>query len=129
MNRLVEVFKKERRRQDSLGREMAAVVTGGNLTMDLHNWAGTPLSTLGMPWKTRNLPRRKALFPHLDHHSDKSYEASVLQPAATLEMLVKLRDSVQEMVVAARADAKAGVVYTRYDFDSYWFEDSRIRGS
>jgi|TARA_R110000824_G_scaffold88333_1_gene217200 hypothetical protein len=129
MNHLCEVFKKEHRRQDSLGREMAQVVRGGYLSMDLHNWAGTPLSTLGMPWQKRNLPRRMALFPHLDHWSDKSYEASVLQPAATLEMLVKLREEIQEMVVAARADAKQGTVYTRNDFDPWWFEDSKIRGS
>ena len=125
MSRLREVFRRENRRQESLGREVALVITGGDLSVDLHNWARTPLSTMGMTRYKKQWPRRKALFPHLNDWSDESFEAMVLQPTATVEMLVKLRTAVQEMVVAARADAKAGVVYTRHDFDSYWFENRR----
>ena len=55
-------------------------------------------------------------------------DAMVLQPAEALEVFVKLRDEIQEMIVAARADAKAEVVYTAEGFDPWWLEDSRIRG-
>ena len=64
---------------------------------------------------------------HPKKNFSEAAEAMVLQPAEALEMFVKLRDSIQEMIVAARADAKAGVIYTAEDFDSWWLEDSRVR--
>jgi len=129
MSRLLGLFKKERRRQDSFGREMASVVRGRHLNVDIQNWAGTKNSTLRHPkkrypgggWK----PAREVLHPKKNF--SEAAEAMVLQPAEALEMFVKLRDSIQEMIVAARADAKAGVIYTAEDFDSWWLEDSRVR--
>jgi hypothetical protein len=123
MIRLVEVFKKERRRQNSLSRDMAQVVRGSRLITDIQNWAGTKNSTLRFPRDQRGRPARVLLHPKLSY--SETEEAMVLQPAEALEVFVKLRDSIQEMVVAARADAKAGVVYTSDDLDPYWFEDSR----
>ncbi len=127
MSRLVEVFKKERRRQDSLGRDMARVVQGSSLMTDIQNWAGTKNSTLRFPRNRRGMAACSLLHPK--KNSMDAWGEMVLQPAEALEVFVKLRDSIQGMIVAARADAKAGVVYTRDDFDSWWFEDSRIRAS
>jgi hypothetical protein len=125
MSRLVEVFKKEKRRQDSLSRDMAQVVKGSCLITDIQNWAGTKNSTLRFSQDRRGWPAHLLLHPKLGH--SEAREAMVLQPAEALEMFGKLRDSIQEMIVAARADDRAGVIYTSEDLDPYWFEDSRIR--